>query len=244
MEPDILPSMNSGDELMHRLQAGGLSAMNIRRYFDTPDHARGALGRNPTARDLDTLSRAGFGWAGNGQGTPLPPSAPDPFSSEGIMKKLEEGWAEARKANETRYNTILGLMNNTGKTMMSEAYTQHNDANASNEEELISRGMRNSGVMEALKRGETTRFEKQKMDIHERIQGAKAGFMERRTDEYPQLDFYRDLILGKAGADAQRKGQQSAESVEFLKTIAGLWSTWGSSAFTQGQGGGRGGVSA
>jgi hypothetical protein len=164
----------------------------------------------------------------------------DPYSKENIISKLEGQWAEAKKANEDRYARLTsllasreGLVKGYGEQEKKTARREFGAQEAQNESSLISRGLYNSGVLEATRRGNRSALVDSLKQTDERtgllrsqMRGDLAGAIERRSDEYPQTDFYSQLILGREAAKAQKSGQNGANLVNFagavLPSIIGL----------------------
>lgn len=165
------------------------------------------------------------------------PKAVDPYSTQGIMAKLEKGWAEAKAANETRYTNLLGLLQKRktdamatyGQTALADAATGHREQLDAAGASARSRGLYNSGVLDALRRGETTRYGKETQGIHEHVAQMGAGYdadiagvMERKTDEYPDVEFWSNYLLKKQEADALKKSKKNGMMLGLIGGAAGF----------------------
>lgn len=121
-----------------------------------------------------------------------------------IIKQLQDAQNVANKANETRYQDILGMYGNLGQAGMTRIGQQEQQAQAKNEQNLTSRGLGNTTVTSATNRGIANDAEQQRQQLQESVAEKKAGVMERRTDQGPDMSMYANLIGQAASAPKAR----------------------------------------
>ena len=156
-------------------------------------------------------TRAGAGGGGGG-GNPM----------SDLLNQYNAAYAQARAANEARYAEILGgytqMLSDALQTMEGMGAQEAKDIAAdwgaktqADLTDLTSRGFAGSTVMPSIKTGGERqkqdalarlreRLRQQRLSVQTGIQGQKLGFMERRTDTYPDMGMYASLAKGLGNA--------------------------------------------
>jgi hypothetical protein len=142
-----------------------------------------------------STSGSGSGLTGYTRITPLPQSGG--ITGAGLMdivKQLQAAQDKANKANESRYQDILGLYGNLGQAGLARIGQQETQAQAKGTQDLISRGLGNTTITSAISRGIASDAELARQQLQESVAMQKAGVMERRTDQGPDLGLYASLL--------------------------------------------------
>jgi len=115
-----------------------------------------------------------------------------------VFKKLQKSWKAANTANETRYQGILDQYSNLGQAGMTRIGQQEQQAMASGTQDLASRGLGNTTIRGSMARGVASDAELARQQLGESVATQKAGVMERRTDEGPDLAMFSNLLQNAA----------------------------------------------
>lgn len=148
---------------------------------------------------------------------------------EDIITSLNQAQEDTRKANESRYTELLdllksrttgaaSLLDSSGSTAERQARQRYDEENAQSQQSLIDRGLYGSSVLEATRGANLSRLGDELGGIREQTDRAKvgaylsttgdtAGAMERRTDAYPDMGPYIDLIRQQSQAQAGAPGR-------------------------------------
>jgi hypothetical protein len=155
-------------------------------------------------------------WPGAGGGG-------NPGLLEQLLAEYKGAHEKANQANESRYNDIIGFLNqrltrNLGRSEglgaadRSAIDRDYDRLSANSDQDLISRGFRNSSVRQNVQRGveedrqyavnrlnESLRREQTGIDLD--ASGDVISAMERRTDQHPDLNqlISLQMALGAAG---------------------------------------------
>ncbi len=111
-----------------------------------------------------------------------------------LLKQLQQSQAKANKANEQRYQQILGTFTNLGQAGTQRIAQQEQQNVAQGQQDLTSRGLGNTTLQMAVSRGAASDAELARQQLQESIALQKAGVMERRTDQGPDLSMFANLI--------------------------------------------------
>jgi len=157
------------------------------------------------------------------------------MSVDDILAELRKGNESARAANEKRYSDILGTFEGQGKSAKGDVDRATAEEQAKIQQSLVSRGLAQSGALNAYQGEAGREGTRQKNRIDEGVAAAKAGVMERRTDAYPDQGLYATLLskLGEAAGSSS-----SSRRNEFIGNVPGGDGFGGGGS---GGGGGRGG---
>jgi hypothetical protein len=166
-----------------------------------------------------------------------------------IVKQLQAAQTAANKANEQRYQDILGIYSGLGKAGETRIAAGEQQAQAKSTQDLTNRGLGNTTVTGAMSRGIASDAETSRQQLGENIAGLKAGVMERRTDQGPDMGLYANLLM-KASQSQAAKPATPAAGAGGGRTMAPLGpgtslsgGGGGGSSF-RGSGGGGGGPGA
>ena len=170
-------------------------------------YSRGA-GRSPESAAW--LSRMGFGKTEGGT-SPL----------QGIIKQMQAAQKKANLANEQRYQQILSSFEGLGKAGRARIEQQTIQRQAQATQRLTSRGLGGTTITSAVERGIASDAEMQRQQLEESVTMQRAGVMERRTDEGPDLGMFASLL--------QSAGQQRTAPRSVIRTQEPrpAYSQWG-----------------
>lgn len=131
------------------------------------------------------------------------------FNITDIIKRFEAAQQSANKANEDRYQQILSSLSGMGGSARRRVDQQATQAGGAADQDLISRGLGNTTVRSSVQRGIASDKELANQTIDEQVAGMKAGVMERRNDEGPDLSMYANLIQAASAAGDPNKRTQA-----------------------------------
>lgn len=130
------------------------------------------------------------------------------FNITDIIKRFEAAQLAANKANEDRYQQILSSLSGQGAAARRRVDQQATQAGGAADQDLISRGLGNTTIRQSVQRGVASDKELANQSIDEQVAGMRAGVMERRNDEGPDLSMYANLIqAASAAGDPNRRTQ-------------------------------------
>jgi len=132
-----------------------------------------------------------------------------PSGLQDIIKQLQQAQTAANTANEQRYQDILGLYGNLGQAGMTRIGQAEQQGQAQSTQDLTSRGLGNTTITGAMSRGISGEAELQRQQLQEGVAMQKAGVMERRTDQGPDMSMYANLI-GQAAQKQKPSGYWSS----------------------------------
>ncbi|MCK5611418.1 hypothetical protein KAR91_56630 [Candidatus Pacearchaeota archaeon] len=138
--------------------------------------------------------------------SPVRPSGGGTSALQGIIKQMQVAQQKANKANERRYQQILGSFENLGKAGRARIEQQTIQRQAQATQSLTSRGLGGTTITSAVERGIASDAELSRQQLEESVTMQKAGVMERRTDEGPDLGMFASLLQS---AGQQRTGGRS-----------------------------------
>lgn len=120
----------------------------------------------------------------------------------GLIDQWNTSYAEAREANEQRYNEMLGITDNLRDVRSDDISSQYAGRESEMRERLQGIGAGNTTIGDTMSMG----IERERQDALDRSKlahaGTRLGIMERRTDKYPD----QNLILGLVQALGQGGG--------------------------------------
>ena len=119
-----------------------------------------------------------------------------------IVKQLQAAQTAANKANEQRYQDILGQYDTLGKAGETRIQQTEQQAQAKSTQDLTARGLGNTTITSAASRGIASDAEASRQQLQEGITQQKVGVMERKTEQGPDMSMYANL-LQKAAAGQQ-----------------------------------------
>ena len=128
---------------------------------------------------------------------------------QGIIKQMQAAQKKANLANEQRYQQILGSFENLGKAGRARIEQQTQQRQAQATQSLTSRGLGSTTITSAVERGIASDAELSRQQLEESVTMQRAGVMERRTDEGPDLGMFASLLQS---AGQQRAPQRSVIS--------------------------------
>lgn len=141
--------------------------------------------------------------------------APDQYQSlQMIGQTLGQNFDAARAANEARYQKLLELADQFGATQQRQTNELYDQRQAQNLQNLIGAGLGNSTVLSSNAIGIDNARANALADINQQVAQQKAGIIERRTDEYPNLSMFASLL--------QNPGALQNGTLDLLKSFLGL----------------------
>jgi hypothetical protein len=149
-----------------------------------------------------------------------------------IVKQLQKAQADANAANEKRYQDILGMYGSLGQAGETRIAKGEQQAQAKSTQDLTNRGLGNTTITGAMSRGISSDAETARQQLGEGITRDKAGVMERRTDQGPDMGMYGNLLM--QASKAQTAAKPAVPAATGGKTMAPL----GSGARLSSSGGG------
>ena len=154
---------------------------------------------------------AAWGRPGGGGGT---------SALQGIINQMQAAQKKANLANEQRYQQILGSFENLGKAGRARIEQQTTQRQAQATQSLTSRGLGSTTITSAVERGIASDAELQRQQLEESVTMQKAGVMERRTDEGPDLGMFASLLQA---AGQQRTGGQAGIRTQAPQSQGDKW---------------------
>jgi hypothetical protein len=125
---------------------------------------------------------------------PTPGPGPDPLGQ--YLTEQQNSFDEARRANEQRYQDILTGLESSGAQERADIRARYAAIRSGGLGDLASRGLAGtslaSGVRTLAARGESESIGR----LEDRLRMQRLGFMERRTDTYPDEATMLDLAQG------------------------------------------------
>jgi hypothetical protein len=123
-----------------------------------------------------------------------------------IIKQLQGAQDAANTANEKRYQETLGQFDTLGQAGMTRIGQAEQQAQAKSTQDLTNRGLGNTTITSAASRGVSNDAELQRQQLQEGVAAQKAGVMERKTEQGPDMSLYANLI-----SQAAQKKQESGK---------------------------------
>lgn len=123
-----------------------------------------------------------------------------------LIDQIQAAQKKANKANEERYQQILGLLSGLGTAGRERISRQTAQQQAQATQSLITRGLGSTTITEAARRGIASDAELARQQLEESIAIQKAGVMERRQDIGPDWAMYANLLqAAAAGGDSDKR---------------------------------------
>jgi len=125
-----------------------------------------------------------------------------------LINQYNQGWAEAKAANEARYQQGLGIIDQTTGQREADIRSDYAGQRSDIMQQLARTGMGNTTIAPTLGLGVEREKQSALNRLADSLQGTKLGWIERREDEYPESDMIVSLInqLGK-GSGGQSGSQ-------------------------------------
>jgi hypothetical protein len=156
-----------------------------------------------------------------------------------IVKQLQAAQTAANKANEQRYQDILGQYDTLGKAGETRIQQNTEQAQAKSTQDLTARGLGNTTITSAASRGIASDAEASRQALTEGITRDKTKVMEAKTEQGPDMSMYANL-LAQAGK-AQKPATPAAAGGGQTMLPLGPNAAAGRDVFGQKMGGGSGG---
>lgn len=128
-------------------------------------------------------------------------TASTPYSfrsgSGNMASAYQKAYSAALEANESRYQEILAGLETAGAQETKDIGTAYAGAEAAGQQDLVSRGLANTTMLPTMRTGVATAKTSALGRLKERLLQQRLGFMERRTDAYPSMDQFLQLMMGQ-----------------------------------------------
>lgn len=166
-------------------------------------HAR--LGRERAARKAAARARqpsrnigAATGGLRGGYSvtTPLGPSPEVVSGLQGLVSSYNQAYAQAKAANEARYQQMLGIASQTTGQRAADIRGSYAQQEAGMMQGLARRGMAGTTIAPTMKMGIARERESSLNRLADLMQQTKLGIIERREDKYPDLSSLQAIIAG------------------------------------------------
>ena len=133
-----------------------------------------------------------------------------------LIGNYNQAYAEAKAANESRYQQALGILNQNTGQRMADIRSDAGNERASIFQNLARSGLGGSSVGNVESRGIDRIMNENLNRTSDDLAGAKVGLIERRQDPYPDQGSLAELIMGIGSA----AGTQGLGSL--TKALSGL----------------------
>jgi len=128
-----------------------------------------------------------------------------------LVNEYNKAYNEAKTANETRYNQMLGLIDQNTGQRMSDVRSDYMRNGSDIMQQLARLGMSNTTVAPTMQFGNQREMQSALDRTSDELMGTRLGVMERRTDAYPDLSAVAALA-------SQLKGQQKTVGSTGIRT--------------------------
>lgn len=160
-------------------------------------------------------------------------SAMPTINYQDLISRFQQQQTAANAANENRYQDILKTYDTAGRSAKTSAAKAAKEGTAQDTQSLISRGLYNTGTLDATRRGRQSDLTDQNSAIDENVASQRAGVMERRTDQAPDMGIYAQLLQQAGAAQSQASPGRSQTTVGAVPGGSGR-------SYSSGGGGGGG----
>ncbi len=113
---------------------------------------------------------------------------------EGLVDQYNRSYGEARTANETRYQEMLGIADRTVDQRSADIQGAYGQQSSNIMQRLARQGLAGTTIAPTMRTG----VEREKQAALDRskqqLAGTRLGIMERREDEYPSSDIIMSLV--------------------------------------------------
>lgn len=137
-----------------------------------------------------------------------------------LVESYNRAYQEARQANESRYQQMLGIADQTTGQRAADIRSAYGNQQAGMMQNLARLGMANTTVAPTMQLGVAREREASLNRLADEMQGTKLGIIERREDKYPDAGMLAGLFQ-TAGTGLSQPGSAGAISA-LLKSLSGL----------------------
>jgi len=135
-----------------------------------------------------------------------------------LIGSYNKAYKSARAANEARYQQMLGITDQTTGQRAADIRTAYGQQGADMMQNLARLGMANTTVAPTMQLGVQREQQSALNRLADEMQGTKLGIMERRTDQYPDVN----LITSLASMFGQGIGQSGGDGSGLAKMLSAL----------------------
>ncbi len=160
-----------------------------------------------------TTYRPGYG-PGGGIGAP---SAGVTSGLQALVENYNQSYGEARAANESRYQQLLGIADTTTGQRAADIQGAFQGQESNMMQKLSRSGLSGTTIAPTMQLGVQREKQSALNRLSDQMQQTKLGIIERRQDEGPSLENIQSII---AGVGAQYGQGQGIEAM--LKALSGL----------------------
>ena len=127
-------------------------------------------------------------------------------TAQDAAKAANEGrYAEINTGYDTRYNTALSTLAGLGDAQKADTQRQYEIAGSQQQQALVNSGLSSTTIRPAVIQQNASAMQRALDIVNERLQTQqlnlqtglskdKLDFMERREDEYPDMNYYLELL--------------------------------------------------
>jgi hypothetical protein len=121
--------------------------------------------------------------------------------AETITSQAQQAQDDAKQANEQRYQEILEGYQNLGNQAGADISRLYQGMRATGYQDLVSRGLAGTTIAPTMNMAYAREETNAQARLQEQVRREQLGFMERRTDAYPDQSAYLNLLaqLGQWG---------------------------------------------
>ena len=125
------------------------------------------------------------------------------------LKQLQAAQDKANAANEARYQQTLGLYDTLGKSGAEQIQGQTAQQQAGMTQQLAGRGLGNTTIGPSMQTGIASQGQSNLLALQEQLAREKAGVMEQKTDQGPNLSLFTSLLQGIGMGQQQQQQPRS-----------------------------------
>ena len=131
----------------------------------------------------------------------------------GLIGQYNQAYSEAKNANEQRYQQLLGIADQTTGQRAADITSQYGQQGANLMQQLARTGLSNTTVAPTLQQGVQREQQSALNRLADEMQQTKLGIIERRTDQYPDVNSLVSLIAGLGNSTGGNVNLQSLGSL-------------------------------
>lgn len=121
-----------------------------------------------------------------------------------LLDNYNEAYGQARGANEARYQQMLGIADATTGQRQADVSSAYNQRSSDVSQQLSRLGMGNTTVAPTMQFGVERERQSALNRVADEMQQTKLGIIERKEDDYPDLQSLQSIIAGTGSAFGTR----------------------------------------
>lgn len=136
---------------------------------------------------------------------------------QALIQNYNQAYAEAKSANEARYQQMLGIADQTTGQRMSDVANAYGRQSSDVMQQLARLGMGNTTVAPTLQLGVEREKQAALNRTADEMQQTKLGIIERRQDDYPDSGSIAELVTALMGAYGAQGGGSIATALSGMR---------------------------